>query len=83
MSKPVSATKKRVRRVLNQAKESFKLFETLERKKLANDKILTSLKKMGVATQDEMNSLLMRIEKLEASLATQSPHRDSEFLPHA
>ena len=89
MKKSASKTKQKVSEVFNQAKESLKLFETLERetikkakklmhippaaerRKLTNDKILAGLKKVGVATQDELNSLLLRIEKLEAAVATQ------------
>lgn len=40
-----------------------------DRKKLTNDKILASLKKMGVATQSDIEALNARISSLEAQLA--------------
>src|SRR4051812_48222660 len=66
--------------VLNQAKESLKLLEALEkdalaraknlvkipsaidRKRKTNKKILTSLKRIGVASQADLDSLLLRVE---------------------
>jgi polyhydroxyalkanoate synthesis regulator phasin len=84
--------KKRVGKVIKQAKQSLKILETLEKetmkkaktfaslastipssssdaaKKMTNDKILSSLKKLGVPTQAEVDSLRARIEKLEAEL---------------
>jgi polyhydroxyalkanoate synthesis regulator phasin len=90
-------TKARVSKVIDQARnqaiESFKLLEALEkeavskaktlvslpnsaaRKKLTNDRILRSLKKLGVATQSEVSTLEARITKLESLLAlkTNSP----------
>jgi BMFP domain-containing protein YqiC len=38
-------------------------------KKMTNDKILSSLKKLGVPTQAEVSALRARVEKLEAELA--------------
>lgn len=35
-----------------------------------NEKILASLKKLGVSTQDDLESLRLRIEKLEGELAS-------------
>lgn len=39
-------------------------------KTLTNDKILASLKKVGVSTQDDLESLRLRIEKLEGEIAS-------------
>jgi hypothetical protein len=84
------AMKKRVNKVIDQAKQSLKILETLEKetlakakdfvkipisgdpRKMTNEKILASLKKLGVATQAEVDSLRLRVEKLEAQLALQS-----------
>jgi polyhydroxyalkanoate synthesis regulator phasin len=81
--------KKRVGKVIKQAKQSLKILETLEKetfakaktfasmipsggsdaaKKMTNDKILSSLRKLGVPTQAEVDALRARIEKLEAEL---------------
>jgi polyhydroxyalkanoate synthesis regulator phasin len=38
-------------------------------KKMTNDKIISSLRKLGVPTQAEVDALRARIEKLEAELA--------------
>jgi polyhydroxyalkanoate synthesis regulator phasin len=79
------AMKKRVGKVIDQAKQSLKILEMLEKetlskaknfvkasgdtKKLTNDKILASLKKLGVPSQSEVDALRSRVEKLEAQLA--------------
>lgn len=79
------AMKKRVGKVIDQAKQSLKILEMLEKetlskakdfvkvtgdpKKLTNDKILASLRKLGVPTQAEVDALRARVEKLEAQLA--------------
>ena len=81
-------TKSKVSRVLNQARESLKVLETLEketfaraktfvknplprgRKSLTNDKILASLKSMGVATRAELVILDEKMERMEAEIAT-------------
>ncbi len=86
-------TVKKVSQVLNQAKESLKLLETLEKetlakartlvklpipkntKNLTNDKILASLKKLGLATRAEVDVLRARVDKLEAAFATASEQR--------
>jgi polyhydroxyalkanoate synthesis regulator phasin len=39
-------------------------------KTITNDKILASLKKIGVSTQSELDSLRLRIEKLEGEIAS-------------
>lgn len=79
------AMKKRVGKVIDQAKQSLKILEMLEKetlskakdfvkvsgdpKKLTNEKILASLRKLGVPTQAEVDALRARVEKLEAQLA--------------
>jgi polyhydroxyalkanoate synthesis regulator phasin len=86
----MAAMKKRVNKVIDQAKQSLKILEALEKetlakaksfvkipiygdpKKMTNDKILASLKKLGLATQAEVDSLRLRVEKLEAQLALHS-----------
>jgi polyhydroxyalkanoate synthesis regulator phasin len=84
--------KKRVGKVIKQARQSLKILETLEKetfakaktfatlasaipgsgsdaaKKMTNDKILSSLRKLGVPTQAEVDALRARVEKLEAEL---------------
>lgn len=91
--KKVSKTKEKVNEMINQAKASLKILETLEketlakaktfikipipenRKSLTNEKILSSLKKIGLATQDEVDQLRLRIERLEAELAASKQAR--------
>lgn len=86
VQKNVQKTKDRVNQVFNQARESLKVLETLEketlekalrfvrmpetevRKRLSNEKILASLKKVGVATQAEVDSLETRLASLENQL---------------
>src|SRR4051812_34981228 len=92
------AMKKRVNKVIDQAKQSakqsLKILETLEKetlakaknfvkipisgdpKKMTNDKIMASLRKLGVASQSEVDSLRLRLEKLEAKIALQSDDGD-------
>jgi polyhydroxyalkanoate synthesis regulator phasin len=82
----MSTPKNTISQVINQAKESLKLLETLEKETLAkarsfvklpnseerlratNDKILQGLRKLGVATQAEVDELRARVESLEAQL---------------
>lgn len=93
------AMKKRVNKVIDQAKLSLKILESLEKetlakaksfikipisgdpKKLTNEKILLSLKKLGVATQTEIDSLRLRVERLEAQLALHSEGASEDTLP--
>ncbi|OFZ18784.1 MAG: hypothetical protein A2X94_06190 [Bdellovibrionales bacterium GWB1_55_8] len=75
-----TAAKEQVNKVLSQAKESLKILEVARTfvklpsnpKELTNEKILASLKKLGVATQEEVQSLRARVEELEATVANQS-----------
>ena len=77
------AAKEQVSKVFTQAKESLKLLEnaksfvkfpnglTIKVGKSANkETILASLRKLGMATQDDVAALRARIEHLEAGLAT-------------
>lgn len=97
------AMKKRVNKVIDQAKQqakqSLKILESLEKetlakakdfikipisgdpKKMTNDKILLSLKKLGVSTQAEVDSLRLRVERLEAQLALRSESAAEDTLP--
>ncbi len=85
---PSPKHKSRVSLVINQARESLKLLETLEketlakartfvrnpipanRKRLTNEKILSSLRSLGVATRSEVQVLDQRLQNIEAELAT-------------
>lgn len=76
-----------VNKVIQQAKASLKLLETLEkqtiqrartfvknplpkhRKRLTNEKILTSLRSLGIASRQEVRELAERVQKLEALVA--------------
>lgn len=75
--------KLKVTQVLSQARESLEAFEkgalakaksfvkfpnSADRKRLRNDRILSSLRKLGVATQQEVDSLNAKIEKLESAV---------------
>lgn len=53
---------------LEKAKRFVRIPEAEVRKRLSNDKILTSLKKIGVATRSEVNNLESRLEALESQL---------------
>jgi|GEM_PF-1824861 len=55
---------------LAKAKTFVKIPITGNPKTLTNDKILASLKKVGVSTQDDLESLRLRIEKLEGEIAS-------------
>lgn len=69
---------KGVSKVFDQARASLKLLESLapvNRAGLTNEKILSSLKKIGVASAEDVESLRIRIETLEAQLANLSATR--------
>jgi hypothetical protein len=95
-------TKQKVSEVLNQAKESLKILETLEketlakaksfvkmpklskkRKQLTNDRILQSLKKIGVATHSEVQALEKRIHQLELAITSQTQTKEPHKGPHS
>jgi polyhydroxyalkanoate synthesis regulator phasin len=65
---------------LAKAKEFVKIPISGDPKKLTNDKILASLRKIGLASQTEVDSLRMRVEKLEAQLALLN-QRGDDTLP--
>lgn len=50
------------------ARKLVKLPSAAERKKLTNEKILSGLKKLGVATQGELEELQTKVQKLETEL---------------
>jgi hypothetical protein len=53
---------------LARAKTFVRLSKATEQKRMANEKLLSSLRRLGIAPQSEVNDLRMRIEKLEAEL---------------
>jgi tryptophan 2,3-dioxygenase len=53
---------------LSKAKAIIQLSSAGERKRLTNAKILESLKKLGLATKEELDELKTRVEKLEVAL---------------
>jgi len=71
---------------LSKAKSFVKLPRGADRKKLTNAKILSSLKKLGVATQEEVLALRDRIEQLEGQLSaheSSSGHKKKNSAPQA
>lgn len=85
-SKTVSkAAKEKVSKALNQAKDTLKLLESYKAllklprpEKVINRKaLMANLKRLGIATHDEVEELRKRIEKLESSLQNHSSHLDS------
>jgi hypothetical protein len=79
--KKISKAREQVLKILNQAKDSLKVLQTLEKetmakartfvpeqRRLTNEKILTGLKRMGVATQDEVQALSSKIKSLESAM---------------
>lgn len=77
--KKISSARQQILKIMNQAKDSLKVLQTFEKetiakarnfmpeqRRLTNEKILTGLKKMGVATQDEVQSLNSKIKNLES-----------------
>jgi polyhydroxyalkanoate synthesis regulator phasin len=54
---------------LAKAKGFVKIPARETRKKLTNDKILASLRKLGVATQSEVDALKQRVKTLESALS--------------
>ncbi|MBL7715681.1 MAG: hypothetical protein JNL01_09455 [Bdellovibrionales bacterium] len=88
-SNGAAKAKETVNKVINQAKESLKVLEALEKetlakakvlvnvklpnreetKKLTNAVIIENLKKLGVATQSEVETLKSKISALEEQIA--------------
>ncbi|MCM2324162.1 MAG: hypothetical protein NDJ90_12955 [Oligoflexia bacterium] len=83
--KTMSRTKDKVGEVISQAKASLKILEMLEKetlakakgfvknpanaKQLTNEKFLGGLKKIGVASERDIQALRARVEQLEADVA--------------
>ncbi len=53
---------------LAKARSFVRIPSARERKKMTNDKILSSLKKLGVATQSELEALQSKVAALETEL---------------
>ena len=76
MSTKKNTAKTKVKQVFNQAKASLKLLEYFEMGTLAkagsmtNDKLLAALRKIGVSSADDVESLRLRVERLEAEVST-------------
>ncbi|HAR44441.1 MAG TPA: hypothetical protein DCS07_17720 [Bdellovibrionales bacterium] len=56
-------------KMLSQAKEFIKLPKGT--KEFSTEKLVSALKSLGLATQDELNDLKARVEKLEAAAASE------------
>lgn len=71
IKKSAAKTKTKVKEVLNQAKASLRILEALEKetRSATSEKLFTALKKMGIATADDVESLRIRLENLEAEVA--------------
>lgn len=59
----------------------FQMSTQHERKQMTNEKILSSLRKMGVATQTELETLQEKIRKIEATLQKQTKTNQDWDLP--
>lgn len=57
---------------LLKAKKLVKIPKSTERKKLKNDRILSSLKKVGVATRADLLELYEKVQMLEDSLQSKT-----------
>ena len=55
---------------LAKAKSMAKVPNMAEQKRLTNERILTGLRKMGVATQGDVDALESKIRKIEASVVS-------------
>ena len=56
------------RQAMAKAKSFVKIPGAKERRRLTNDRILSGLRKLGVATQSEVDALRDKIQELEASV---------------
>ncbi len=65
--KVLEALEKETIAQIKNVKNNIKIPSAEERKKLTNDKIVSSLKKLGIATQSEVEELKARIATLEKS----------------
>jgi hypothetical protein len=93
--KSFSQTKRKVSNAIQQAKESLKILETLEResfakirslfkiptpeerKRITNERILASLRRIGVATQSDLDRLNAKVERLEFALEARTKSSNS------
>ncbi|MBI2712342.1 MAG: hypothetical protein HYX41_05715 [Bdellovibrio sp.] len=92
--KRIEKAREKVLKIFNQAKDSLKILQEIEKetltkaksfvpdleeqKKLTNAKILAGLKRMGVATQDEILTLSTKIKALEAHTKNTKPRTTSK-----
>jgi len=53
---------------IEKARSFVKIPSAAERRRLTNDKILSGLRKLGVATQSEVNELSEKVHSLETAL---------------
>jgi len=60
------------------AREFVKIPNGADRMKMTNDKILSSLKKLGLATREEVQTLEAKIEKLEHDLTLAKKSKSKE-----
>jgi len=69
-------SKQQVTRAIDQAISKARSFiripNAAERKRLTNDRILSSLRRLGVATQAEVEALQSQVQKLEGELLSHS-----------
>jgi len=59
------------------ARSFVRIPNAAERRRLTNHRILNSLKKLGVATQDEVEALEQKVQKLESALNAKKEGRSS------
>ncbi|MGE4232223.1 MAG: hypothetical protein AB7F43_02740 [Bacteriovoracia bacterium] len=87
MPKTPDILKEKFEKLLDQAKESVKVLETLQKegiskvisilpspddtKKMTNEKIVSSLRKLGLATRSEVEELEKKVENLASELRSQ------------
>ena len=73
VKKTVSRTRakvgKKVGRVIERARHSLKLIETLERDAISKARSFANLRRLGIATTEDLEKLRLRIERLEGELA--------------
>jgi hypothetical protein len=60
------------------AKSFVKIPNSTERKRMTNERILAGLKKIGVATQEEVNALKVKVQRLEATLQNRGKSSSAE-----
>ncbi len=65
-------TKSQIMAAAQAAVNTLKIPNSEERRKMTNDKIVASLKKIGLATQEQVETLEARIAQLESKLAART-----------